>query len=449
MPRCRSIVAALPCVALLGLALPAHAADSNREAIQAQVDRQYPSLDALYVHLHSNPELSHQETATAKRIAEELRAAGYEVTEGVAGGVVGVLRNGPGKTLLLRTELDGLPVKEQTGAAYASTATATNPAGQVVPVMHACAHDMHMTSLVGAARALAALKDRWSGTLVLVGQPAEETVGGAKAMLEDGLYERFPRPDFAIAQHVDAELPAGKVGFVSGFSFATVDTVDILIKGIGGHGAWPHTTKDPIVVAAQTILNLQTIASREIKPIAPVVITVGSIHGGTKHNIIPDEVALQVTVRTYEDDVRDQVLTAIERIVKGTAATAGIPAEREPVVTRRANESTFATYNTPELVERVVAGLRKSLGEDNVVQGEPGMGSEDFGLFGRTTPKVPIFLYRLGTVDPEQHAAFKVGKVRLPSLHSSTYLPAKEASLRTGVTSMTAIALDLLGKTKP
>jgi hippurate hydrolase len=420
------------------------AADADQ--IKAQIDKQYADLERLYLHFHTHPELSHQETQTAKRLADELRAAGYEVTERVGGnGIVAVLKNGEGKTLLLRTELDALPVKENTNIDYASTVTATDRAGRTVPVMHACGHDIHLTSLVGAARILAAMKDRWHGTLVLIGQPAEETVAGASAMLKDGLFTRFPRPDFCLAQHCDAELEAGKVGYVSGFAMANVDSLDIVIKGVGGHGAWPHKTKDPVVIAAQTIINLQTIVSREIKPTDPAVVTVGSIHGGTKHNIIPDQVTLQLTVRTYKDEVREQVLKSIERIVKGTALTAGVPTELEPTITRT-DESTPATYNTPALVDRTIAHLKTVLGDDNLVEREPAMGAEDFGLFGRTQHKIPIFMFRLGTVSPERIAAAKSGGPPLPSLHSSGYLPVREPTLRTGVLAMTAAAIDLLSK---
>jgi hippurate hydrolase len=420
---------------------------AGRADISAVVEREYSSLEKLYTQVHSHPELSLREEQTAKRFAEELRSAGFEVTERVGGhGVVGVLKNGQGKTLLLRTELDALPVKEETGAQYASTVTSTDPAGKTVPVMHACGHDVHVTCMVGTARAMAALKDHWRGTLVVIGQPAEEVVQGAAAMIKDGLFTRFPRPDFCLAQHVDHELEAGKIGYVSGFAMANVDSLDITIRGLGGHGAMPHTTKDPIVIAAQTILALQTIASREVKPIDSVVVTVGSIHGGTKHNIIPDEVTMQLTIRTYKDDVRAQVLKSIERIVKGTAAAAGVPKDREPIIKPTA-ESTSATYNTPELVERVVGALRRGMGEDKVVEREPTMGAEDFGLYGREEPRIPCFMFRLGSVSAEKIAAAKAdGAAPLPSLHSSKYLPEREGTIRTGVSAMTMAGLELLGK---
>src|SRR3954447_25727200 len=381
---------------------------ASPDEIRALVRKEYPTLEALYQHVHSHPELSLAEEQTGRRLAEELRAAGYQVTDHVGGhGVVAVLENGKGKTLLIRTDLDALPVREETGAAYASTMTVKDAAGRTLPVMHACGHDVHIASIVGVAHAMAALKDRWHGTLVLIGQPAEEVIQGAAAMLKDGLFTRFPRPDWCLALHVDAELEAGKVGYVPGYALANSDSVDVVVHGVGGHGANPDKTKDPVVVAAQIVLALQTIASRETKPTAPVVVTVGTIHGGTKRNIIPDEVVLQLTVRTYKDDVREHTLKAIERIAKGTAAAAGIPKELEPVVTVSEDESTPATYNTPELVNRVTGVFRRVLGADNVIEREPVMGAEDFSRFGRTEPKVPIFMSRLGSVPPDKVAESK------------------------------------------
>jgi hippurate hydrolase len=434
--------------ALLALCLTFSSASlaAPRDEIAAIIEKDYAEIEKLYTHVHANPELSLKEAQTANRLAAELRGLGFEVAEGVGGhGVVAVMRNGEGKTLLLRTELDALPVKEETGAAYASTVTATDHAGKVVPVMHACGHDVHVACLVGTARAMVALKGQWRGTLVLIGQPAEELVRGARGMLADGLFTRFPRPDFCLAQHVDSELEAGKVGYVSGYAMANSDSIDVIIRGVGGHGAMPHMTKDPVVIAAQTILALQTIASREVKPIDSVVVTVGSINGGTKHNIIPDQVHMQLTVRTYKDDVREQVLKSIERIAKGTAAAAGVPEELQPIV-KTTGQSTPATYNTPELVERVVGALKKTMGDEKVVEREPTMGAEDFGLYGRQEPKIPCFMFRLGSVPAERVAAAKAGGPALPSLHSSKYLPQKETTLRTGVMAMTAAALDLLGK---
>jgi amidohydrolase len=427
------------------LAAAATRAD-NTEDLRRIAEAQYPSLESLYTTIHRNPELSEQEEKTSARLASELKSAGFDVTTGVGGhGVVAVMKNGPGKTLLIRTDLDALPVKEQTGAPYASTVTARDPAGQAVAVMHACGHDVHVTCLVGVARAMAQLKERWKGTLVLIGQPAEEVVHGAAAMLKDGLFTRFPRPDWCLALHVDADLEAGKIGYVSGNALANVDSVDVTIRGVGAHGAQPDKGKDPVVIAAQTVLAFQTIDSREIDPLEPVVVTVGAIHGGTKRNIIPDEVVLKLTVRSYTDEVRAKTLAAIGRIAAGIAQAAGVPQDRMPVVTHLDDESTPATYNDPALVERVVGTLRRTIGDANVVRREPVMGAEDFGRFGREEPKVPIFMYRLGSVSPDKLAASKKpGAAGLPSLHSAFYLPEPKATIRTGVVTMTAAALDLL-----
>lgn len=432
-------------------AATAAAADDGPKQTPAQiVDAAYPQLEQLYLTLHRNPELSLAEAQTAKRLVEPLRADGYAVTENVGGhGIVAVMQNGPGPVLMIRTDLDALPVKENTGAEYASTATTTDADGKTVNVMHACGHDVHMTCLVGVAGTMAKLKDRWSGTLVLIGQPAEEVGKGAKAMLDDGLFKRFPRPNYVLGLHVDPELESGKVGYVSGFALANVDSVDVVIRGVGGHGAYPHKTKDPIVIAAQFVLALQTIASREIRPIDAVVVTVGSIHGGTKHNVIPDEVTLQLTVRTYEDSVREQTLSAIERIAMGTAKAAGVPDDRMPVVTRRDAEFTPALYNTPELVSRVIEVFRGAIGERNVVERKPEMGGEDFARYGREEPKIPIFMYRLGSIPPTRFAeSQRPGARPLPSLHSAVYLPDRVPTIKTGVVTMTAAALELLKPTK-
>ena len=422
--------------------------DATLQRIREIAEAEAPSLERIYTAIHRHPELSLREEKTAKRLADELRGAGYEVTEKVGGhGVVAVMANGAGKTLLLRGDMDALPVKEETGAPYASTAEATDAAGKTVHVMHACGHDVHVTNLIGVGRAMARLKDRWRGTLVLVGQPAEELGRGARAMLADGLFTRFPRPDFCLALHVDPELPTGRVGYVAGHAMANVDSVDVVVRGVGGHGAQPHMTKDPVVIAAQVVLALQTIASRETDPTDPVVVTVGSIHGGTKHNVIPDEVTLQLTVRTYEDEVRARTLKSIERIVQGTATAAGVPEDRRPIVTfREADDYTPALYNAPALAERVAGVFTRVLGAANVVRKDPSMGGEDFGRFGREEPRVPIFMYRVGSVSPEKIAEHQRSGRPLPSLHSSLYLPEPNGTIRTGVLTMTAAALDLLGE---
>ena len=431
----------------LAAADPATLPASVKEQVHAAIDREYSSLDALYKDLHSHPEISFQEENTAKRIADELTKLGFEVTQKVGGhGVVGVLRNGAGPTLLLRTDLDALPVKEQTDLAYASKVRTRDDKGNEVDVMHACGHDVHMTVFVGTARLLAKpIKDRWQGTLVLIGQPAEERVGGAKSMIADGLFTRFPKPDFCLALHVDATLPAGTVGYVEGYAMANVDSVDIIIRGVGGHGAWPHTTKDPIVLAAQTILALQTIVSRETEPIEPAVVTVGSIHGGTKYNIIPDEVRLQMTLRSYSDQVRSNTIASVKRITRGLAVAAGMPEDRMPIVTL-ADESASSTYNDPELTQRLAKSFASWLGETKTIRSKPVMGAEDFGMYGRTDDKIPICLYWLGSVDSQRVEESRRSRRSLPSLHSSLYQPAPEPTIKTGVTAMTAAVLELAGK---
>src|SRR3989454_982148 len=343
---------------LASFVLTAQGADSAptslREPLQARANQEYPRLFELYKHLHTHPELSLHEEQTGQRIADELKETGLEVTTRVGGhGVVGVLRNGRGPTILVRTDLDALPVKEQTGLPYASTVRATDDKGAAVEVMHACGHDVHMTVLVGAARTLVSLKDRWQGTLVMIGQPAEEKGSGARKMLADGLFTRFPKPDYCLALHVKADLPAGSLGYIEGYALGNVDSMDITIRGVGGHGAWPHKTKDPIVLAAQIVLALQTIVSREIAPGEPAVVTGGSIHGGTKHNIIPDEGRLQMTRRPHTDGVRAQTITAIKRMTRGLAEAAGLAEDRLPIVAPQGKEFKPATYNDPTLTRRL------------------------------------------------------------------------------------------------
>lgn len=406
----------------------------------AGLDEIYPKLDALYIDLHKNPELSMKEEKTAARLAIELKALGYEVTTGVGGtGVVGVLRNGAGPTVLLRTELDGLPIEEKTGLPYASTAKVVDVSGKTQPAMHACGHDIHMAGWTGAAALLARHKDLWRGTVVMVGQPGEEIVRGARAMLADGLFKRFPKPNFAIAVHDTSDEPAGKVLIVPGFGMASVDSVDLTLFGRGGHGAKPHTTVDPVVMAARTVLALQTLVSREKDPLEPAVITVGSIHGGTKHNIIPDEVKLQITVRTYSPAVRKQLLDGIARIAKAEAASANAP--REPEI--KVSESQDATYNDPALAHRLEAALAQGLGKANVVEGKPEMVAEDFGELGKAAG-VPSVLIRVGAVEPKKHAAATAAGTPLPSLHSATFVPDRERTIRTATSVLVLAALELL-----
>lgn len=425
----------------LGLSIAATMAFSQGAFAQPADDYEY--LEALYLHLHQNPELSFHEEKTAARLAQELRSAGYEVTEKVGGhGLVAVMENGEGPTLLLRADMDGLPVKEQTGLAYASQAMGFNDAGEEVSVMHACGHDVHMTSLVGAARALSADRDSWSGTLVLIGQPAEERVGGAKAMLEDGLYERFPKPDYNVALHTSASLPAGQVGLTAGYALANVDSVDIAIKGIGGHGAYPHTAKDPVVLASQIVIALQTLVSRETSPLDSAVVTVGSIHSGTKHNIISSSAHLQLTVRSYTDEVRANLLAGIKRIAEAQAHSMGLPEQLWPEVTY--SEATPSTYNNPGLSRRVSEALKGELGSDNVKELTPVMGAEDFAYFGRTADNIPSVIFWLGAVSEADSALAAAGEKKLPSLHSPFFAPDREPTLRTGARSLTAVAKSLL-----
>jgi len=419
-------------------ALAAAAAPAPAVAAAADLD---PDLIAFYIDLHKNPELSLHEEKTAAKLAERLRKLGFEVTTGVGGtGVVGVLRNGAGPTVMLRTELDALPVEEKTGLPYASTVKAKNDAGLEVPVDHACGHDVHMAVWAGAAARMAQARSGWHGTLVLIAQPAEEVVKGAKAMLADGLFSRFPKPDFVVALHDSPRVPAGKVSYTPGFILASSDSVDVTIYGKGGHGASPQSTVDPVVIAARTVVAWQTIVSREKDPQEPAVVTVGSIHGGTKHNIIPDEVKLQLTVRTYDRAVRQRVLDAIARIARAEAAAAGAP--REPTVA--VVESTPATYNDPKLTARVAAALVRRLGADNVVEARAEMASEDFSEYGLAG--VPAVMFRLGAANPEALAKARAAGGELPSLHSSLFAPDRDPTLRTGVAAETAVLLDLLGK---
>ena len=414
-------------------ALGCRAADvaGLRKTIAEAAGEEAVSLAELYRHLHRNPEVSEREQATSARVAEELRKAGFEVTPKLGGhGVVGLLRNGDGPTVLIRTDLDALPVEESTGLPYAS---------QNKGVMHACGHDMHMTAFAGTARVLSRLKSHWKGTVLMLGQPAEETVGGAARMIAEGLYQRFPRPDYCLALHVDAALETGKVGYRAGCILANVDAVDITIRGLGGHGAYPHRTKDPVVLAAQVVLALQTIVSREMSPIEPAVVTVGRIQGGTRRNIIPDQVEMQLTVRTYTDAARAQVLAAIERITRGVVSAAGLPEDRAPIVRVREDERSPATCNDPQLTRRGVDAIRAVLGEAAVVERDPEMGAEDFGLFGKVQPPIPIFMFRLGTIEPQ-----RLAQPPLPGLHSSRFWPAIDPTIRTGIQAMTAAALAVL-----
>ena len=387
------------------------------------LQKEHVYLEALYRHLHAHPELSLREEKTSARIAEELEQIGLRVTRRVGGhGVVALLENGKGPAVLMRADMDALPLKEATGLSYASQETCT---------MHACGHDVHMTCLVGTARVLNQLKKGWKGTVIFIAQPAEEKGQGARAMIDDGLFTRFPKPDFALALHVDSQLPAGKIGYRSGPAFANVDSVDLIVYGRGGHGAYPHLTVDPITMASEIVLALQTIVSRELKPYETAVVTAGSIHGGTKHNIIPDEVKLELTLRSYCDETRNQIVEAIRRISSGIARAHRAPRDPDVYVT----ESIPSTYNDPQLVERIVQLFRKNFGEDNVTEKDPEMGGEDFGLFGRSG--IPAFMFRIGSVS-------KSAAQPLPSLHSAVYAPDPGPTLTLGIKAMTAAVLELL-----
>ncbi len=409
-------------------------------------DSELEYLNRLYEHLHANPELSFHESSTSQRIARELNFPGLVVTKNVGGhGVVAVLKNGEGPTLMLRADMDALPVGEKTGLKYASTVTFEDADKSVLPVMHACGHDMHMTVLTGAVRRLTADRDAWQGTLLFVYQPAEERGAGARQMLDDGLFERFPRPDYNLTMHTSAELPAGKIGYTSGYTMANVDSVDILIHGVGGHGAYPHKTKDPVVIAAHLIIQLQTIVSRETSPLKATVITIGSIHGGSKHNIISDEVRLQLTVRSYSDETRKYLLKRIREVSEGVARTAGMPEELLPTVTIK-KKYTPSVHNDPALTERIVSILKAGIGEDNVISVPPVMGGEDFSRYGRVDPPIPSTLLWLGSVPPDRFELSLTDEIDLPALHSPEFAPLPRPTIETGVNAMTEIVYKLLAK---
>jgi amidohydrolase len=420
---------------------------------QSLADAELPSLVGIYKDIHAHPELSGHEERTAALVARELRAAGCQVTEHVGKyensklkgyGVVGVMKNGDGPTVLVRTDMDALPVEEETGLPYASKVVTKDDEGKDVHVMHACGHDAHIAAFIGTARVLAKLKNQWHGTIVFVAQPAEETGNGARAMLKDGLYTRFGKPNFALGFHDKADLETGHIGVTEGYTYANVDSVDVMVRGVGGHGAYPHKTKDPIVLAAEMINAWQTIASRENNPLDPIVITVGSIHGGTKHNIISDEVKMQLTVRTYKPEVRERVLAAIERIAKGIAAAGGIPPDRAPIVSVSKDQFCPATYNNPELTKRLVAVWKKSLGKENVEIVDATMGGEDFSEYSLPDHSIPAVDFHIGAVEPAKIAEYKQAGKELPSLHSSKFAPVPEPTIRTAIVGMTAAVLELM-----
>jgi amidohydrolase len=429
--------------ALAITAIPAHA-DTLHDAVK----RDMPSLMDLYRDLHANPELSFQEFKTAAKLAAEAKRLGFTVTEKVGQtGVVAVMKNGAGPVVMIRADMDGLPVIEQTGLAYASKVKGVSKSGVETGVMHACGHDTHMSGWVGAARQLVANKDKWSGTLVMILQPAEEIGSGARAMLADGLYTRFPKPDYVIGFHDAAQFPAGVIGYSSGFALANVDSVDIKVRGVGGHGAYPHTTKDPIVLAARMVGSLQTLVSREVDPQDAAVVTVGSIHGGAKHNIISDEVTMLLTVRSYSDATRKMLLDGIKRIAKGEAMAAGVPEDRMPEVSVSEKEFTPATYNTPELTAQVADLFKRRFGEARVMSTPAVMGGEDFSEFYRADKaNVESLIFWVGGVPQADIQAAKNGGKPLPSLHSPYWAPDAEKVIATASEALAAAAMDLMKK---
>ncbi|MCW3848561.1 amidohydrolase [Sphingomonas sp. LB-2] len=434
----RNLTLSAAAIALVATPVAA-AADPVHDATQ----RQLPQLMTFYRDFHANPELSNHESATAAKLAAEARAAGYDVTEHVGGnGVVAILRNGPGPVILIRADIDALPVTEQTNLPFASKVRATTPEGVETGVMHACGHDTHMASWIGTLRNMAAMKGQWKGTLIMIAQPAEEVGTGAKAMIDDGLFTRWPKPKYAVAFHDVAALPAGTIGIRSGYVMAAVDWVDITVKGVGGHGAYPHTTKDPIVLASRIVVALQTLVSREVDPLESAVVTVGSFHGGAKPNIIPDTVQLQLTVRSYKPEVRKLLLDGIGRIARGEAIAAGMPDDKMPVVTIKGG-ATPATFNTDPLTQHVAGLFTTRFGKDRVVDLAPQMGGEDFSQFYVNDPSIQSLIFFVGGVPLDQWAQFKAGKLSLPSLHSPFWAPDAEAVVGTATEAMTAAALDL------
>lgn len=419
-------------------------AEGLNEAISADL----PSLMEIYRDLHANPELSGEEVRTAAKLAAEARRLGFTVTEKVGGtGVVAVMENGDGPTVMLRADMDGLPLIEKTGLPYASKVMAKTREGNDTGVMHACGHDTHMTGWVGAARQLASRKDEWSGTLVMILQPAEETGEGAKAMLEDGLYTRFPKPEYVLAFHDAAGAPAGHIGYAPGYALANVDSVDIEVKGVGGHGAYPHTTKDPIVLASRIVGSLQTLVSREIDPQDSAVVTVGSFQAGFKHNIISDKANLQLTVRSYSDETRAKLLDGIKRIVRGEAIAAGVPEDRMPIVGIREDEYTPATYNSPQFSKEMAGLFAARFGQDRVHQTKPVMGGEDFSRYRRADTSINSMIFWVGGVPMDEYLEAQKTGAKLPSLHSPLWAPDAEKVVATGAEALAAAALDLMKKT--
>ncbi len=424
-------------------------ADEWKKRLYQLVEVHLPPALALYRRIHARPELSGEETATAALAAERLAAAGFEVAAGLGGhGVAGRLRNGTGPRLLIRGDMDALPVREETGLAYASTVTSCGPDGQALPVMHACGHDLHTVAVLGAAAILAELRATWAGELMVVCQPAEETVGGAKLMIADGLYERFGRPDWGIALHVRPELPTGSVGLRAGILSAGCRSLDVTIRGRGGHGAAPHKAVDPIVLAAQFVLAAQTVVSRETHPAEMVVVSIGSIHGGSKRNVIPESVELKLTIRGYKEAVIAAADAALRRHARGLASAAGLD-ENEMPVFHPAEPPFRPVVNDEPLTQTLSALFTDLLGAERVVRQEPSTGSEDFGDFSPAGAELPLCMFHLGCTAPERLARVETGEEKLGLLHTPRFAPDAEPTLRTGLAVLSAAGLRLLGRMNP
>ncbi len=444
MIRSLQILGGLILICLLSLAMVFPLGWTS--SITDSVKEQLPSLVEFYHDLHAHPELSLRESKTAKKLSDEMQRLGFEVTQGVGGtGIVATLRNGEGPTILIRTDMDALPITERTGLEYASTLTDVTDAGQESGLMHACGHDMHMTVWTGTARTLVEMKDQWSGTLMMIGQPAEEIGAGAKAMIEDGLYQRFGVPDYGIALHCAASLEAGKISFAKGYAMANVNSAKLTVYGQGGHGAYPHATIDPAVLTSMIVMDLQTIVSRNVKPTDAAVVTVGSIHGGTAGNIIGDKMELQLTLRSYKEEVRTMLIRRIEEIANGNAAAMGLPEELYPKLEVKPI-MTPAVYNEPTMIDLLQPTWVEILGGENVIESESVMGGEDFGRYGLTEEDVPITMFWLGTVEQDRKQAVADAGEKLPGLHSPFYYPDPEKTIETGVTAMSRAVLELMAQ---
>ena len=421
-------------------------AQQINNTINGEIKKSFNEYIALYKYLHKNPELSFKEFETSKRIAIELEKIGFQVTKNFGGNsVVGVFENGKGPVIMMRTDMDALPVKEKTGLPYASDKKMIGVEGIEFPVMHACGHDMHMTIFIATANTLVKLKDYWKGTLVFIAQQAEEYSGGANLMIEEGLFKKFPKPDYILAYHVASDLPVGTIGYTEGATFANVSSVNVKFFGIGGHGALPHTIIDPIVITSKAILDYQTIVSREISSLKPAVITVGSIHGGTKNNIIPDEVEIKLTIRAFSDEVMEQIIQAIKRKSNAAAASAGLPENLMPVVEIKP-DGTPAVVNNTELLKKCISSYRKIIGNENVYEVPPATVGEDFARYGRTEEQIPICLTWLGSVNVERYNSYKEEGKILPALHSPYYYPDPEPTLKTGASAMVQAIIDLMNE---